>query len=285
MVRLEYIDTRVLLLSFFSKHTKTNTIPKKKYNMSNVGSSTSHRRAAGETTEWEDILRKKGIKGPSEYELELQAAAADEAVRLAEEASSRIDPLASKSIKALDELEEEGGEYEDSRALDSYRLKRLAEIKAKAARNKFGEMTSLGRVDFVREVSEASKDSWVVVFLHQNHVQDSQLLARVLPAVAAKHAAVKFVAMTADACIEGYPDRNVPTLLLYHDGSLQSQIVGLGEFGGIRVTKDMVEWVLSRRGVCESDIEDDPRDPRSIKGKNNSRRNKDEDDDDDDDED
>jgi hypothetical protein len=252
--------------------------------MSNVGSSTSHRRAAGETTEWEDILRKKGIKGPSEYELELQAAAADEAVRLAEEASSRIDPLASKSIKALDELEEEGGEYEDSRALDSYRLKRLAEIKAKAARNKFGEMTSLGRVDFVREVSEASKDSWVVVFLHQNHVQDSQLLARVLPAVAAKHAAVKFVAMTADACIEGYPDRNVPTLLLYHDGSLQSQIVGLGEFGGVRVTKDMVEWVLSRRGVCESDIEDDPRDPRSIKGKNNSRRNKDEDDDDDDEE-
>jgi hypothetical protein len=63
--------------------------------------------------------------------------------------------------------------------------------------------------------------------------------------------------MTADACIEGYPDRNVPTLLLYHDGSLQSQIVGLAEFGGPRVTKDTVEWVLSRRGVCETEIEDD----------------------------
>jgi len=251
--------------------------------MSNVGSSTSHRRAAGETTEWEDILRKKGIKGPSEYELELQAAAAEEAVRMAEEASSRIDPLASKSIKALDELEEEGGEYEDSRALESYRLKRIAEMKAKAARNKFGEMTSLGRVDFVREVSEASKDSWVVVFLHQNHVQDSQLLARVLPVVAAKHANVKFVAMTADACIEGYPDRNVPTLLLYHDGSLQSQIVGLAEFGGPRVNKDTVEWVLSRRGVCETEIEDDPRAVRGKPIRRNGGRDNDEDDEDEDD--
>ena len=51
--------------------------------MSNMGSATSHRRAAGETTEWEDILRKKGITTPSAEELALQAAAAEQAERAA----------------------------------------------------------------------------------------------------------------------------------------------------------------------------------------------------------
>ena len=37
-----------------------------------MGSSTQHRRGAGETSEWEDILRKKGITQPSEAELALQ---------------------------------------------------------------------------------------------------------------------------------------------------------------------------------------------------------------------
>jgi hypothetical protein len=88
--------------------------------------------------------------------------------------------------------------------------------------------------------------------------------------------------MTADACIEGYPDRNVPTLLLYHDGSLQSQIVGLAEFGGPRVTKDTVEWVLSRKGVCETEIEDDPRSARGKTIRKNGGRDDDDDEDEDD---
>ena len=205
--------------------------------MSNMGSSTSHRRAAGETTEWEDILRKKGITSPSAEELALQAAAAEQAERMAEEASRRIDPLAAHGVAALDALEEEGGEFADSRALEGYRERRIAELKARAAKNRFGEMRALVRSDFVAEVSEASKEAWVVVFLHQSHVPDSQLLARALAPLAPRHAATKFLSIKADACIENYPDRNVPTLLLYHDGVLQSQVVGLAELGGPRVSE------------------------------------------------
>lgn len=203
-----------------------------------MGSSTSHRRGAGETTEWEDILRKKGITQPSEAERALQAAAAEQAERMAEEASRRIDPLAAHGLRALDALEQEGGEFADSRALEGYRERRIAELKAKAARNRFGELRALAREDFVAEVSEASKQAWVVVFLHQSHVPDSQLLARVVAPLAARHAAVKFLSIKADACIENYPDRNVPTLLLYHDGSLQGQVVGLAELGGPRVSEN-----------------------------------------------
>jgi hypothetical protein len=230
----------------------------------NMGSSTSHRRGAGETTEWEDILRKKGITEPSEAERALLAAAEEQAVRMAEEAATRIDPLAGKSVAELDELEEEGGEFADSRALEGYRARRIAELKAKAAANRFGALLPLTRVDFVREVSEASADCWVVVFLHQDHVADSQLLARVLPRVAAAHAAAKFMAIKADACIEGYPDRNVPTLLLYHKGALQSQVVGLAELGGARLLSERtVEWVLAKRGAVATELEDDPREAAS----------------------
>ena len=202
-----------------------------------MGSSTQHRRGAGETTEWEDILRKKGITQPSEAELALQAAAAEQAVQMAEEAGRRIDPLAAHGVAALDKLEEEGGAFADSRALEGYRERRIAELKAKAARNRFGELRALARSDFVAEVSEASKSAWVVVFLHQSHVPDSMLLARVVAPLAARHAATKFLQIKADACIENYPDRNVPTLLLYHDGVLQSQVVGLAELGGPRVSE------------------------------------------------
>jgi hypothetical protein len=215
--------------------------------MSNMGSSTSHRRAAGETSEWEDILRKKGITTPSAEELALQAAAAEQAERMAEEASRRIDPLAAHGVAALDRLEEEGGEFADSRALEGYRERRLAELKARAALNRFGELRPLARSDFVAEVSEASKEAWVVVFLHQSHVPDSQLLARALAPLAPRHAATKFLSIKADACIENYPDRNVPTLLLYHDGVLQSQVVGLAELGGPRVSEQSEHRRCRRR--------------------------------------
>ena len=35
-------------------------------------------------------------------------------------------------------------------------------------------------------------------------------------------------------CIEGYPDRNVPTLLLYRGGQLVSQAAALGKPFGLR---------------------------------------------------
>ena len=47
------------------------------------------------------------------------------------------DPLADKSLSELGDLEEES-EYADSHALESYRAARVAELKAAAARNKFG---------------------------------------------------------------------------------------------------------------------------------------------------
>jgi hypothetical protein len=227
--------------------------------MSNMGSGFTHKKGEGETTEWEDIMRARGIWAPK-TDAQLAREAADELEARAEEARARIDPLEFKSAAELDVLEEEDAAYGDSRVLDSYRARRVAEMRAAAARARFGAVLPLTRPDFVREVNEASADgTWVVLHLHQEHVEGSGLLARALGALAAAKRDVKFMVARADAIMEGYPDKNVPTLLLYCEGVLKGQIVGLGELGGPRVSVKILEWVLHKRGVCKTELEDDPR--------------------------
>jgi hypothetical protein len=227
--------------------------------MSNMGSGFTHQKKDGETTEWEDIMRARGIWAPKS-DAQLAREAADELEARAEEARARIDPLEFKSAAELDVMEEEDAAYGDSRVLDSYRAKRVAEMKAAAARARFGAVLPLARPDFVREVNEASADgTWVVIHLHQEHVEASGLLARPLAALAAAKRDVKFMVARADAIMEAYPDKNVPTLLLYCRGALSGQIVGLGELGGPRVSAKILEWVLHKKGVCATELEDDPR--------------------------
>ena len=55
-----------------------------------------------------------------------------------------------------------------------------------------------------------------------------------LKTLAAMYPATKFCSIVADMCIEGYPDRNVPTLLLYRGGQLVSQAAALGKPLGLR---------------------------------------------------
>lgn len=54
--------------------------------------------------------------------------------------------------------------------------------------------------------------------------------------LARKFAHVKFISGAASVCIPNYPDKNVPTLLLYKAGQLLKQWVGPAEVGGHKVT-------------------------------------------------
>lgn len=45
---------------------------------------------------------------------------------------------------------------------------------------------------------------------------------------------VKFCQMRADLCIEGYPEKNTPTVLVYKDGDIKKQLVTLRELRGTR---------------------------------------------------
>lgn len=104
----------------------------------NTGSTTSYRRADGETTEWEDILRSKGIIPPKVSAAEEERAREDALAEAIERAQASVDVLAGKTLGELDALEEEDDEFADSRVLEGYRAARIAELQAAAQRNKYG---------------------------------------------------------------------------------------------------------------------------------------------------
>ncbi|KAI0244571.1 Proteolipid protein 2, partial [Massospora cicadina] len=163
-----------------------------------------------EDTEWNDILRQKGIlppKPPSQKELiEKALDEAVEAHHLKKESQYEECDLAE-----LDELEDDL----DERIILEYRNKRLAELQAQLKKEKFGSVIQISKPDFIREVTEASNEAPVVVHLFKDSVLACRQLNAFLDDLAVRYKATKFVKIIGDLCIENYPDRNLPTLLLY----------------------------------------------------------------------
>lgn len=54
---------------------------------------------------------------------------------------------------------------------------------------------------------------------------------RSLEELATKYPATKFVKIISTDCIPNYPDRNLPTLLVYNNGAVKANHVGIHSFG------------------------------------------------------
>lgn len=63
-------------------------------------------------------------------------------------------------------------------------------------------------------------------------IPQCKLLAVVLNDFAEKFPMLKILKIPGDQCIENYPDRLMPTLLVYGPNEFRSQVVGLAELGG-----------------------------------------------------
>ncbi|KAJ1659321.1 Proteolipid protein 2 [Dispira simplex] len=207
-----------------------------------------------EDTEWNDILRAKGIlppkEGPTEDEL---FEAHDQAVREAQEKH-----LSDKELDELDELEDD----EDDEILRHYREKRIREIQAFTARAQFGELVQISEPDYKKQVTEVSRDVWVVVHLFRDGIPACKLVNAHLVQLAQKYPTVKFVKIISVECIHNYPDRNLPTLLVYGHGDMQHQLVGLAQWGGMATRVSDLEAYLQRCGA----LPDQP-DPNYSKSK------------------
>lgn len=101
--------------------------------------------------------------------------------------------------------------------------RRLAEMKAKQAADKFGNFQLIGQADYKREVTEA-KDVYVVLLLFMFSQPDCQLMQQNLAQLSAKHKYVKFCRIVAQDAIPNFPERNVPTILVYKDVSSQVKV-------------------------------------------------------------
>jgi hypothetical protein len=57
--------------------------------------------------------------------------------------------------------------------------------------------------------------------------------------LAAKHPRTKFVKIPGRECVPGYPDKNLPTTLVYRDRDVVGSFVGVDGFGGPRFTPEV----------------------------------------------
>jgi hypothetical protein len=98
------------------------------------------------------------------------------------------------------------------------------------------------------------------VNFHVYSIPESVLLNRILNEVAPRHPYVKFIKIVANKCIENYLDIDVPGILFYRNGDLMDKIIPAAPvFGGARMTKDTVEFVLAMKKVIDMEFDEDPR--------------------------
>jgi len=161
-----------------------------------------------------------------------------------------------KSLDELDELEDDL----DDNILSSYRSKRISEMKAQAAKEKYGAFKQISEKEFILEVSKADKDTWVVLHLFIHSKPACQVLNQCLDSLSKKHKTIKFLKIISRECIHNYPDSASPTIILYKNGDVVKQIVGIDAFGGLKMTADSLEWCLSQNGygVLKTSLKDNP---------------------------
>ena len=143
-------------------------------------------------------------------------------------------------------------------------------------------------MDYARDVTEASSKAFVFVNLTSSLGMnvESRILTELWRQLAAKYGEVKFCEIRADMCIEGYPEKNTPTILVYKDGDIKRQVVALREFSGVKTSLPDLERLLVEVGaVKENDVRlksENSDDENAMKGLRVTRGKSQKDNDDDD---
>ena len=196
-------------------------------------------------TEWNDILRRQGIipEKPPDPEPIIQEALI-EAKKLAHE-----NRLEGKDLEELNELEDE----EDEDFLDRYRKQRLNELSNIARSSIYNQVFPLQKIDYARDVTEVSQISFVVVLMTSSTGTnyESAVLSNLWPQLAEQFGDIKFCEIRANLCVEGYPDQNTPTVLIYKDGDIKRQIVTLKELNGTQTNLQDLQRVLISVGALK----------------------------------
>lgn len=197
----------------------------------------------GASTQWDDIQRKLGNlpeKPPAFKPPPFTPASDQDSIP---KDKSFID---SKTEEELEFLEDDL-DLDDDRFLQEYRKKRLTEMREATKIVRFGSVVPISGSDFVREVSQAGPDVWVVVLLFKDGYAECGVLMKCLEELAVKYPGTKFVKIVSTDCIPNYPDHNLPTLLVYNNGAVKANYAGSRSFGR-RCTPEGVALVL-----CQSD--------------------------------
>lgn len=134
------------------------------------------------------------------------------------------------------------------------RLQELSNLQRNSIHN---QVYPLQKPDYSRDVTEASSKYFVCVLLTSSLGTniESTLLTQHWRQLAQKYGEVKFCEMRADLCIEGYPERNTPTILIYRNGDIVKQVITLREMNGTATKFDQLEKMLvDVKAIADNDL-------------------------------
>jgi hypothetical protein len=211
---------------------------------------TVYHRPDGETTQWEDIQTRLGNFAPR-----APAWKADKWESEKEETKDKkwID---GKHQQELEEMDND--ETKDDRFLEEYRQKRIAALQKAAMRPRFGTVEEIRGSEFVSQVSQAGPEIWVICHLYKEGNSGCGIINKALEQLAKRYPSTKVLKSVSTDCIPNYPDKNLPTLLLYHEGICKQHIIGLAALGGPNVTAELLAIQLSKYGdFCPASGDDD----------------------------
>jgi len=208
-------------------------------------------------TEWNDVLRAKGILPPKvnasgDLEITEEAVVGLIDQRIAE-GQKEVD-YSSLSLEEIDALEDE----EDERVLQAFRQKRMAEMQEKTKKGVFGDVREISAEDYKQQVNCAGDGVWVVLHLYKSGIPLCSLVNQFLVQLSAKYPQIKFLKSVSTVCIPNFPDRNLPAIFCYYEGDLKTQLVGPLAFGGLSLTQADLEYKLHKGGV-PTEVKDNPR--------------------------
>jgi hypothetical protein len=133
----------------------------------------------------------------------------------------------------------------------------MQEMNELANKAKHGKVYPISKPDYSREVTEASKNEPVLLHLssasHGN--VESRLLSELFRQAAQKYPDVKFCEIVGNRCIENYPEKNCPTILVYKEGDLAKNLIRLEEMRGSETRlPDFEKWMVQQGVLKEGDL-------------------------------
>ena len=194
-----------------------------------------------QTTEWDELVQKKFGGNFVKEEDEERKGTRTMCDEKKEETNAIFD-------ERDDENDENDEDEEEEAFMKSYREKRIAEMIFMRKEEKEDEkeeknnnvrrneyMMHVSHEQWTKEVTEVSRSHPVLVLLTKENSKACYLLERVMEDVACKYrtSRTKFRRAEARDIIPNYPERNVPTLILYRNGDVVENIVGIEQFGGM----------------------------------------------------
>eukprot|EP00768_Dysnectes_brevis_P002831 gnl/Dysnectes_brevis/2070_a2393_2352.p1 GENE.gnl/Dysnectes_brevis/2070_a2393_2352~~gnl/Dysnectes_brevis/2070_a2393_2352.p1 ORF type:complete len:273 (-),score=73.93 gnl/Dysnectes_brevis/2070_a2393_2352:36-776(-) len=218
---------------------------------------------APQTSVWADIFDKKnhGATAQELYEIGLQHEAETQEktrsvirlskmIRKIEEASDS--DISESDISGLSDIDES-----DEAFFEAYKQRRVENMQREAGLPYFGEVTDINAPSYTQSVKEDKVH--VVVHLSEHSLPACKLVHARLRELAVKFPHLKILRIKATDAIRDYPTAACPTLLIYYQGEVKKQLVGLPAIGGRSLTTDQLEWVLSREDAIETKLSEDPR--------------------------